>query len=171
MGWTNLGYNTYIHGNVTMKSFYSYLKNVFLHKWRTGRQIRFCLGIATSGRREDIRKRCRRVNVVGILCTHEWNGEVRPVESVPGLGEGSKGEWWRWWIQPPYIVRTLVNVTVYLQHNGNMIKVKIKLHLVIKMRLFSVVPPFVGLSLLCMPTKFVHSACLAFSMNLGLLLF
>jgi hypothetical protein len=30
---------------------------------------RFCLGVGTSERGEDIRKGCRRVNMVEILCT------------------------------------------------------------------------------------------------------
>jgi hypothetical protein len=34
---------------------------------------------------------------------------------------GSKGEWWRGWIQLWYILRTFVNVTLHLQYNNNMI--------------------------------------------------
>jgi hypothetical protein len=45
-------------------------KCLFFQKWRTGRFNRSCLGIGTCGTEEDIRKGCRRVNVVEILCTH-----------------------------------------------------------------------------------------------------
>jgi hypothetical protein len=31
---------------------------------------RSCLGVGTSGRGQDIRKGCRRMNMVEILCTH-----------------------------------------------------------------------------------------------------
>jgi hypothetical protein len=34
-----------------------------------------CLGVDTSGRGEDIRKGCRRVNMVKILHTHDENGK------------------------------------------------------------------------------------------------
>jgi hypothetical protein len=34
-------------------------------------------------------------------------------------GKGDKWEWWREWIQLWYIVRTLLNVTVYPQYNNN----------------------------------------------------
>jgi hypothetical protein len=37
---------------------------------------------------EDIRKRCRRVNVVEILCTPNENGRMRPVKTIPGMGGG-----------------------------------------------------------------------------------
>jgi hypothetical protein len=39
-------------------------------KWRTGRQNRSSLGVGTSERGEDIRKGCKRVNMVNKLCTH-----------------------------------------------------------------------------------------------------
>jgi hypothetical protein len=42
------------------------------------------------------------------------NRKIRPVETVPGMGEErNNGEWWRGWIQLWYIVRTLVNITMY----------------------------------------------------------
>jgi hypothetical protein len=37
------------------------------------------------------------------------NRKMRPVETIPGMGEGDKGEWWRAWIQVWYIVRTFVS--------------------------------------------------------------
>jgi hypothetical protein len=51
------------------------------------------------------------------------NGKMRSVESIPGMGEGDKGEWWRGWIQVWYIGRILVNVTMYPQFNNNFFKV------------------------------------------------
>jgi hypothetical protein len=36
-----------------------------------------------------------RVDIVQILCTHLCNGKMLPVETIPGIGEGDKGEWWR----------------------------------------------------------------------------
>jgi hypothetical protein len=41
------------------------------------------------------------------------NGKMRHIESIPGMG-GDKGEWGRWWIQLCYIVRTFVNVIIYI---------------------------------------------------------
>jgi hypothetical protein len=53
---------------------------------------------------------------------------MRPVETVPGMrGWGDKGEWWRGWIQLWYILRTFVNVTMYPQHNNNLIIKKRKM--------------------------------------------
>jgi hypothetical protein len=43
---------------------------------------------------------------------------MRFVETIPGLGRGEdKGEWQRGWIQLWYIIRTLVNATMYSQYN------------------------------------------------------
>jgi hypothetical protein len=40
-------------------------------------------------RGEGIRKWCRKVNVVEILCTQRMkNGKMRPVETIPGMGGG-----------------------------------------------------------------------------------
>jgi hypothetical protein len=39
--------------------------------------------LVPMGRREDISKGCRRVNVVEILCTYE-NEKMRPVKTFPG---------------------------------------------------------------------------------------
>jgi hypothetical protein len=44
----------------------------------------------TSLSREDIRKRCRKVSMVEILCTHHRNGKIRPID-YSGMG-GDKGE-------------------------------------------------------------------------------
>jgi hypothetical protein len=57
---------------------------------RTGRQIRSCTG--TSGRVQEVGKGHRRVNIVK-YCVHMYvNGKMRPVETIPGTGEGDKGE-------------------------------------------------------------------------------
>jgi hypothetical protein len=44
-------------------------------------------GGGTSGRRENIRKGYRRVNMVEIYVHMYENGKMRPVETVPGMGE------------------------------------------------------------------------------------
>jgi hypothetical protein len=44
---------------------------------------------------EDIKKWCRRVNnstCVELLLHMYVNGKMRPVETIPGMGEGGKGE-------------------------------------------------------------------------------
>jgi hypothetical protein len=57
--------------------------------------------------------------MVEILRTRVWNGkEMRPVETIPGMGgggikENDGGSEFNW-----YIVRTFVNVTIYPQHNN-----------------------------------------------------
>jgi hypothetical protein len=43
------------------------------------------LGLATG---EDIKKRCRRVNMVEYYVLMYINGKMRPVETVPGVGMG-----------------------------------------------------------------------------------
>jgi hypothetical protein len=50
----------------------------FLKKWRTQMYISSCLGAGKSGRGEDIRKGCRRMNMVEIICTHvrKWKNET-----------------------------------------------------------------------------------------------
>jgi hypothetical protein len=55
-------------------------------------------------------------------CVHMYvNVKIRPVETIPRIGRGKKGEWWREWIQllyTWYTVRTFISVTMYLQHNN-----------------------------------------------------
>jgi hypothetical protein len=41
---------------------------------------------------EDIRKGCGRVNMVEYYALMNENGKMRPVETVPGMGGGDKGE-------------------------------------------------------------------------------
>jgi hypothetical protein len=53
-------------------------KIIFLQKWRTGRQKgpvwKFCISVGGK----DIKKECRRMNVVEVLCTHvcEWKNDT-----------------------------------------------------------------------------------------------
>jgi hypothetical protein len=42
----------------------------------------------TSERGEDVGKGCRWVNMVQILYTHIVNGNMRPAETIPGMGKG-----------------------------------------------------------------------------------
>jgi hypothetical protein len=44
-------------------------------------------GVGTSGKREKVGKGCRKVNMVQILCTHVCKWKMRPVETIPGMGE------------------------------------------------------------------------------------
>jgi hypothetical protein len=37
---------------------------------------------------EDIRKGCRRVNLVEYYALMNENGKMRPVETIPGIGRG-----------------------------------------------------------------------------------
>jgi hypothetical protein len=54
-----------------------------LQNWRTGRQNRSCLGAGKNVRRE-----CRRVNMVEYYVLMYGNGKMRPVETIPGVEEG-----------------------------------------------------------------------------------
>jgi hypothetical protein len=47
------------------------------------------MGVGTSRRGEDIRKGCRRVNMVEYYVHMYENGKMRPVETIPGI-EGGK---------------------------------------------------------------------------------
>jgi hypothetical protein len=49
-------------------------------------------GVGISGRGQDIRKVCRRVNMAEILCIHVCNGKMRPAETIPGMGGRGKKE-------------------------------------------------------------------------------
>jgi hypothetical protein len=77
-------------------------------------------GCRYSVMREEIRNGWRRVNMVEYYALMYENGEMRPVETVPGMGE-DEGEWWRGWIWLRYNVSSFVNVTMYPQHNNNSI--------------------------------------------------
>jgi hypothetical protein len=44
---------------------------------------------------------------------------MRPVETIPGMQGGGKGEWWVEWIQLWHTVRTFVNATMYPKYNNN----------------------------------------------------
>jgi hypothetical protein len=62
-------------------------KNVFFQKQRTGKENRFCLGVGTSVG-EDIRKGCRKMNVVEYYVLMYENGKIRAVETIPGKAGG-----------------------------------------------------------------------------------
>jgi hypothetical protein len=49
-------------------------------------QNRSCLGVGTSGSREDVGKGCRRVNMVHVHV--HVNEKMRPAETIPGMGGG-----------------------------------------------------------------------------------
>jgi hypothetical protein len=64
-----------------------------LPKLRTRKKNRSCLGDCTSGRGEDIMKRCRRLTCWKYSVHICVNGKMRPVETIPGMGgRGDKGE-------------------------------------------------------------------------------
>jgi hypothetical protein len=50
------------------------------------------LWVGSRGKGEDIRKGCRRVNMVEILYILVCKWRMRPVETISGKGEGKKGE-------------------------------------------------------------------------------
>jgi hypothetical protein len=44
-----------------------------------------CRGVGISGRRENVEKECRRVNMVK-YCVHIYvNGKMKSVETIPGM--------------------------------------------------------------------------------------
>jgi hypothetical protein len=55
-----------------------------------GKGNRSCLGVGTSGRGQDIRKWCRRMNVVEYYALTYENAKLRPAETIPGMGEGRR---------------------------------------------------------------------------------
>jgi hypothetical protein len=58
----------------------------------TGGQNRSCLGVGTSGRGKNIGKRCRRMNMVEYYALMYENGNMRPVETIPGMREGDNAK-------------------------------------------------------------------------------
>jgi hypothetical protein len=75
------------------------------------------------GWREDIRKGCRRMNVVDYYVSMYENGKMKPVETVPRKGGGGVKENDGGGKFNYDTVRTFVNVTMYPQCN-NMIRKK-----------------------------------------------
>jgi hypothetical protein len=45
-------------------------------------------GVGTSGKWEEVRKGCKKMNIVQILCIHILNEKMILVETVPGIGKG-----------------------------------------------------------------------------------
>jgi hypothetical protein len=62
--------------------------------------------------------------MVGISCTHAW--EMRPVDTIPGMGVRGIKEIMEGWIQLWYIVRISVNVTMYPKYNNKKLKIKVE---------------------------------------------
>jgi hypothetical protein len=60
----------------------------FFQNQTIGRQNMSYLRVDTSGRGEDIKKRCRMVNIMEILCTHVYKWKNETVETIPGMGRG-----------------------------------------------------------------------------------
>jgi hypothetical protein len=60
-----------------------------LQNQRTRRQNRSCLGGWYQWEEADVVKGCRSVNTQCKYCVHIYvNGKMRPVETIPGMGEG-----------------------------------------------------------------------------------
>jgi hypothetical protein len=62
-----------------------------LQNWRTGGQNRSCLGAGgggPSGRRKEVGKGCRRVNMEQILCIHVCKWKNDTVDTIPEMGGG-----------------------------------------------------------------------------------
>jgi hypothetical protein len=49
-------------------------------------------GVDSSGSGEGVGKKHGKVNMVQILCTHVGKWKIRPVETVPGMGQGGMKE-------------------------------------------------------------------------------
>jgi hypothetical protein len=60
----------------------------FFSKTEDRKVKQFYLGVDTSGRGEDIREGCRRVNVVEYYVLMYENGKMRSVENVLRMEEG-----------------------------------------------------------------------------------
>jgi hypothetical protein len=71
-----------------------YLKQKCLFSKTENRKVKQVLsGVWYQWEGEDIRKGCRRVNMVEYYVLMYENGKMRPVETIPGMGEGAnKGE-------------------------------------------------------------------------------
>jgi hypothetical protein len=72
--------------------------------------------VAGGGYKERVSKG----KYVEVLCIHVWKWKMRPVETIPGIGEVGKKDGGSEF-QPWYIVRTFINVTMYPQYNKSMI--------------------------------------------------
>jgi hypothetical protein len=81
-----LSYNAHIHGKFIVKLPVQLSHTFFFQKWRAGKYKQVWELVPVGGG-ENIRKGCRRVNVVEILCAHVENGKMRPDETIPGMEE------------------------------------------------------------------------------------
>jgi hypothetical protein len=65
------GYNTYIHGNDEILCRAILNKQKCLFSIKDDKKVNSsCSGVGISEREEDIKKGCRRVNMIEILCTY-----------------------------------------------------------------------------------------------------
>jgi hypothetical protein len=73
--------------------------------------------IGTIGRREDVGRGCRWVNIVPILCIHIFKWKMRPVATISKIGGGRR------MIERVNSTmihcKNFVNVTMYPKHNSN----------------------------------------------------
>jgi hypothetical protein len=103
-------------------SLYSHLKQIKMYfSFKNREQVGKTAPVWGLARVKVIRTGWRRVNVVEMLCTHAWNGKWDLLKYSSNGRRENKGERWRGWIQLRYIVRTVVNVTIYPQCNNNKI--------------------------------------------------
>jgi hypothetical protein len=68
----NPGYNTYIHGNVTKVSQWNFKQKCLFSKTENRKIKQVLSGCWYQWEGENIRKGCRRMNLVEILCSHVW---------------------------------------------------------------------------------------------------
>jgi hypothetical protein len=71
--------------------------------------------------REDMRKGCRRVNMVEYYTLMDENGKMRPVETVLRMGEGRQRRMMEGVNLTKIDYKHFVNVIMYPQYNINMI--------------------------------------------------
>jgi hypothetical protein len=60
-----------------------------------------------------------RVNMVGIVCPHVYKWKNETYETIPGMGEGKKGQNDRRVNSTMIYCKNFVNVTMYFKYNNN----------------------------------------------------
>jgi hypothetical protein len=88
---------------------------------RTARQKGPIWGVGISRKEKEVKKRCKKVNMVQMLYTYvcKWkNDTLKTFQEWRKWGWRRTMEGWiqLWYIW--YIVRTFANATIYLQHNN-----------------------------------------------------
>jgi hypothetical protein len=74
-----------------------------------------------NGWEKDVRKGCRRVNMVEIICNHMKMEQTRPVETIPGMREGGQRRMMEGVNSTMIYCNNFINVTMFPQYN---IKIK-----------------------------------------------